>query len=229
LEKVKLKKYLEADRKIEVRLQGDEGKYYKSMIQGVKNELLLIAAPYRGKDNLHLYKGDSVDVILVAHSEKILFSAQVVGRFNKPFFGYVLQTPEEGKRIQLREFVRIKLLLDAEWGLVEDTNVSDEDLEQIEFNEAVMVDLSGGGAGLVIHEPLPEDTRLLLRFTLPLKNSERVMSVMAEVRRCFRMDEPNKYALGVSFVGLSAREQDQIVEYVFQKQREQRLMGDGVN
>ncbi|NLL18356.1 MAG: hypothetical protein GX262_04925 [Clostridia bacterium] len=230
MEKVKLEKYLGIDGKIEIRLQGDEGKYYKSMIQGIRNELLLIVAPYRGRDNLHLYKGDSVDVVLFAQNEKILFPAQVVGRVNKPFQGYVLQVPEEGKRIQMREFVRIKLLLDAEWGLLENTEVPpEEDLKQMVLNQAVMVDLSGGGAGLVIHEPLSENARILLRFTLPLKNNERVMTVMAEVRRCFRMDEPNKYAVGVSFVGLSAREQDQIVEYVFQKQREQRLMEDGVN
>lgn len=229
MEKVKLDKYLTVDSRIEVKLEGDEGKYYKSMIQGVRNRLLLIVAPYRGRENLSLHKGDNVEVILVAQNEKVLFPAQVVGRVQTPFHGFVLQAPEEGKRIQMRAFVRIKLLLDLQWGLVEDTVDSGQDLEQIEFHEAIMVDLSGGGAGFVSHVPLAEDTRILLRFILPLKNNEREMSVMAVVRRCVPMDEPNKYSVGVSFVGLSTREQDLIVEYVFQKQREQRLMEDGVN
>lgn len=227
---VKVEKYLKADSKLEIRLDGDEGKYYKSMINGVKNRLLLVTAPYRGKDNLYLHRGDDVEVVLFAQSEKIFFKAKVVDRVQKPIFGYVLEASEEGKRVQLREFVRVKVLLDAELAILpEEATGNSEEEAAPEFQQVIMVDISGGGAGVVTKEPVPENTRVLLKFDLPMKNMKRPMSLVAEVRRCSFLQDTNRYLLGLAFVDLTQRDQDQIIEYVFQKQREQRLMEDGVN
>ncbi|NLC77866.1 MAG: hypothetical protein GX750_09660 [Clostridia bacterium] len=226
---VKVEKYLKVNRKLEIRQEGDEGKYYKSMIHGLNDRLLLVTPPYRGRDNLSLHRGDNVEVILIAEKEKILFKAKVTDRVRKPFFGYVLEAAEEGTRIQLREFVRVKVLMDVEWCIMDNMPENDQELEGLEFQQAVMVDLSGGGAGIVCDEPIPENTLILLRFIMPLKNTERSMSLLSEVRRCYRLDEQRKYMVGLAFLDLTQRDQDQIIEYVFQKLREQRLMEDEVN
>lgn len=211
---VKLDKYLEDGKKIEIRLAGDDGKYYKSQVVQVKDNLFLIAPPYRGKEDLFLHRDDEVEVILYGPNEKIMFNTTVVKKVKKPLAGYVLVAPEEGKRIQLREYVRVKVFLDVEWSLA----------GQEDVHKGIIVDLSGGGAGIVTDVLLEEDTALVLRFDLPLKNKTVKMEVKAVVRRNQEMPDGGKYLLGVAFQDISERDRDQIIEYVFQKQREQLLL-----
>lgn len=216
--------FLQANSKIEVKPQGDEKKYYKSHIHGVKENLFLINPPYRGKDDLLLHKGDQVDVVLITDKEKYIFAARVVDRVTTPLQGYVLMVQGEAKRIQMREFVRVKVLLDVEIGEF----LEEEGLDEVIYVPATMVDLSGGGAGVVSNVPFGEGKQLILRFNISLRDEERRILVMTEVRRCHKMEDLNRYMVGVAFKGLSDRDQDQIIEYIFQKQREQRLLEDGV-
>jgi len=217
LTSVKLDKYLEDGKKLEIRLAGDDGKYYKSQVLQVREKFFLITPPYRGKDNLFLHRNEEVEVILYGTNEKFIFTTTVIKKVNEPLSGYVLVTPEEGKRIQLREHVRVKTFLDVEWALPEEDSLE----------KGIMVDISGGGAGIVTGKPVEEDALILLRFELPLKNRPLQMSVKAVVRRCQPMPEHGKYLLGVSFQEITERDRDQVIEYVFQKQREQRLLDLG--
>lgn len=225
----KVASFLKDNAKIEVRLEGNKNKYYKSIVHGVKGERFLIDPPYSGKDHLLLHLDDKVEVILLTDKEKYMFTATVVDRVQSPISGYVLQAPEEAKRIQLRDFVRIKLALEVEWAELRDGLTDHKELEELAFKGAIMVDLGGGGAGLVTDVPIPEGTQILLRCSLVIRDVKRVMNIFSEVRRCYRMDDRNKYAIGIAFVGLSEREQDQIIEYVFLRQRKQLLLDDGVN
>lgn len=231
VEKGKMSKFLQINGRLEVRPYGDEGKYFKSLIMGVKGDLFLMNPPYRGRDDLLLYKGDKVETVLITDKEKYLFVAEVVERVNKPFEGYVLKAPEDAKRIQLRQFVRIKVALDIEWAIISNqVNLANKgEVQELAFAPGIMVDLSGGGAGFVADEEIPEDTQLLLHFKYAIKEVDKQMTILAEVKRCQKMDDRNKYIIGVAFLGLSDREQDDIIEYVFFKQREQLLLEDGVN
>lgn len=211
---VKLDKYLKDSKKIDIRVAGGDGNYYKSQVLQVKNNFLLIAPPYRGRDNLSLHRNDEVEVILYGTNDKFMFTATVVKWVNRPMPGYVLMAPEEGKRIQLREYVRVKTFLDVEWALP----------GQEKFNKGFMVDISGGGAGIVTGVPVEEEATIILRFELPLKNRPLKMSVKSVVRRCQPMPEHGKYLLGVSFQDITERDRDQVIEYVFQRQREQRML-----
>lgn len=215
MDTVKVEKYLKEGQKLDVRLDGEDGKYYKSQVLAVQDKFFLIIPPYRGRDNLFLHRGDRVEVVLYGTNEKCGFTAAVIKRVKEPFEGFMLEAPEEGKRIQMREFVRVKVLLDVEWAFSEEKDV---------FYQGIMVDLSGGGAGIVTDVPVDDDVELLVRFHLPIRGREVEMLVKSQVRRCQPMAEQGKYLIGAAFQGLSERDRDQIIEYVFQKQREQRIL-----
>lgn len=215
MDTVKLAKFLKEGQKVDIRLDGDDGKFYKSQVVGVQGNYFLIIPPYRGMDNLFLHRGDRVEVVLHSTNEKCEFTAGVIKLVKGKLDGYILEAPEEGKRIQMRKFVRVKVLLDIEWALSQEKN---------NFYSGIMVDLSGGGAGIVTDVPVDDDVELLVRFHLPIRGREVEMLVKSQVRRCQLMAEQGKYLIGVAFQELSERDQDQIIEYVFQKQREQRIL-----
>ena len=215
----KIEDFLEINRKLEVKLDGDEGRYYKSFVLGVDGKHFLINPPYRGKHDLHLHQGDRLEVVLLSKREKYLFSAEVIDRVMNPLKGYILKGFGEAKRIQLRAFVRIQVAIDTEWAILPEGLTDRRSWEELEFKQAVMVDLSGGGAGLVLDELLPEGKRILLRFPLEGRDKSRVFTLVSEVRRANSLDDRKKYAAGVSFLGISEKERDQIIEYVFYRQR----------
>lgn len=222
----KTERFLTINRKLEVRLDGDEGKYYKSYVLGVQENLFLINPPYVGRNDLMLRVGDNVEVVLLSDKEKYLFVAPVVQRVQNPLKGYILQAPEEARRIQLRAFVRIKVALEAEWTALPEGIPNKKEWENLRFSKAVMVDLSGGGAALVTDKLLPEGVRILLRFTMEIRDEKRSLALVSEVCRSSSLNEKRKYSIGVKFLGISEKERDQIIEYVFYKQRKQYFLDE---
>lgn len=220
----KTEKFLAINRKLEVRLDGDESRYYKSSVLGVQGKLFLINPPYRGKNDLLLHVGDKLEVVLLSDKEKYLFTAAVLQRVTAPLKGYVLEAADEAKRIQLRAFVRIKVAIEAEWVRLPEGVLNKKDFDNIKFSKAVMADLSGGGASLTLGELLPEETRILVRFPLEIQNKVKTFTIPAEVRRSYSRNEKNKFVAGVNFFGISEKERDQIIEYVFYRQRKERFL-----
>lgn len=133
-----------------------------------------------------------------------------------------LRPAGEWYRMQRREHVRIEVSIVPEGVRLFVPGNEPEPLT------ARMLDLSACGARLRLEKPLREGDRLEIAFTVP--GCPRLITTRAEVRRCWPVEhaDPPRWDAGCRFEGLGQRETDQLVRFIFTRQRElaRQLRGD---
>lgn len=210
------KKVLVVNRKVEVS-RNDEELSYKSLIQEVGKETFSIQVPSGHGQVLNLHVNDQVQVRVWGEQEQFLFSTGVVGKKKDRVPLYILQKPKQVKRIQLRNFVRVKVALEVSYQLI--TQEEREHYQIVEpEKKALTIDLSGGGVQLMVREEMEQDSFLVLSLGIPQKGGCFPIKLLGRVRRCEKSPhDPNGYLVGVAFEDIWEREQDRIVEFVFEK------------
>ncbi|MCK8816509.1 PilZ domain-containing protein [Natroniella sulfidigena] len=141
----------------------------------------------------------------------------------------VLEVTGQLQRIQRRNYVRVPVTGEVKYRIVEYNDIKDKfkvnGLDK-EFSKAAIVDISGGGLKMILEElnGLEEGTFLELKVLAPL----HLDIVNGEVVR-IRQEEVEtgeiKYGIGVKFLDLAQFVREEIVEWVFSKQRELRKKG----
>ncbi len=129
----------------------------------------------------------------------------------------------EWHRMQRREYVRIEVSIVPECVRLLVPEGEPEPLS------ARILDLSAGGARLRLGKPLRVGDRLEIAFTVP--GCPGPIATRAEVRRCWPIEhaDPPRWDAGCRFEGLGQRETDQLVRFIFIRQRElaRQLRGEG--
>ncbi|WP_227767212.1 flagellar brake protein [Zhaonella formicivorans] len=214
--------FLVVKRKVELVRENDPVTY-KSMIQEVGQDSFAVDVPsYRGQA-LVLRPGETITVKITGEKEQFLFSTRVLGRKKEPIPLYYLAKPAEVQRIQLREYVRLKTVLEVCYKMLEV-----EELENLHMlnpsKRAFTVDISGGGVQLALEEELPVNKLLYLKIVLPGYEHQPIYAV-GRVKRFLPAGEfqPKHYA-GVHFEKIAERDRDVLICYIFEKMRKQRWL-----
>lgn len=117
--------------------------------------------------------------------------------------------PKDVEAAQRRQFVRLEATLPLEFktgaGVV---------------RQGVTNDISGSGLSMVTAFPINVGSLVKVRLALPEKKIES----SAKVVRCNQL-QPQKFELALSFTDVSVTDQDTIVRYIFERQRELRRRG----
>jgi len=214
--------------KMDIKREG-ERVYYKTSIQEISDEYIGIHIPsYRGKEMI-LMPGDYVNARVFLEDAQYVFNATVLGRKKDRVPLYMLSMPSNVKRVQMRDYVRIKVQLPVKYKVLEETRKNAEngaDDEDKKFENAYTVDISGGGVQLVVSKPVEVNQRLYLKFKIcDLKNRDIEITAKARVvRREQIFNERNKWSLGIAFEDISETQRDLIIAFVFRKLIEQRRL-----
>lgn len=202
---------------------------YSSRIEEIKDDALEIAIPSKQGHLLPLHEGTWFMGKFAQGGSLYIFKAKikhVALHQNVP--AWIIGKPAVIDKIQRREFVRmdvrlpvlIKIHLENEKILsIEGKKYSAKELEGKEW-KANTKDISGSGAKIITNLPIPEDVNLSLTFELP---ESGVFYTLATVKRTELVNtELGIYWVGVHFIGLTEREKDKIVRFIFKKQAELR-------
>lgn len=213
--------FLRINRKITI-TQLKSGKSFSTVIQDVREESFAVLAPEITEVVLSI--GERVKAVVPAPDAKYEFETTVAGQTFDPVFLYYFYWPQEVKRIQERRFVRAKAALEIYYSPLGESSGEELPPEMLlPDRKGYTVDLSGGGAQLVLKEKPEIDSFLLLSFPLPdgkgapllLKGRvKRVAPKIIKGREC--------YEVGVAFEGLTDKEEDRLVSFVFRRLREER-------
>lgn len=192
---------------------------YSAYMEAVESTTIKIAHPMFGSGLVPLFPGDDVVVEYLQEGERLAFDAKVVGRDLQPVALLILTRPDPRAiyRQQLRDFVRLEVNLPVEY--VPSEKAPGEEPKPL--SEGRTVNLSGGGAQIVLPEQFPVGAKLDLVLHLP----KRVIFAEAEVVRIVAHDNPEEYCHGVRFTAIEEREREQIVKYIFSEQRYRRRKG----
>ncbi len=125
-----------------------------------------------------------------------------------------LRPAGEWYRMQRREHVRIEV------SIVPESVHLLVPAGELEPLTARILDLSVGGARLRLGKPLRVGDRLEIAFTVP--GCPRLITTRAQVRRCWPVEhaDPPRWDAGCRFEGLGRQETDQLVRFIFTRQRE---------
>lgn len=92
----------------------------------------------------------------------------------------------------------------------------------------VIVDISGGGTRFVSRQKFNEDSVILMRFDLPIMESERPFLLAAKVIYSGEIENrTNEYENRVKFEFIDTATREEIIRYIFDEERKNRKNGKG--
>lgn len=208
---------LEAGIEVELRRAGLPG-VYRARVEGWNDEVFRISPPVKDGRGVVFDPGEKVQVTIYRQDPprgKFEATTEVVARGDEAFGWLSLTRPAQWTRHELREFVRIPLILR---GQVERESVDG-------WSKPVPVqilDLSGGG--LLLHVPGYQPLRLgvghRVRITLPL--SRETVQVQGQVVRVIPHTDDGGTRYAVEFQNINERDRDRIIGFVLQEEVRQR-------
>ena len=202
---------------IEIREPGYEG-VYRSRVEGISGESLILAAPYRNSEVVHLPRGTEVTVSYF-DQVAVYFVECLVMSYN---LGHVptvvLGSPINAKRIQRRNFVRLDTRIPMRYMELDDNmQPLSEELT------ATTVDISGGGLMFTTNSPVEQGKTLEVRVCFD--DGTILTAVGKAVRVIDNVSGKDKKSVGVEFTLIEERERDKIIRFIFHQQRELRQRG----
>ena len=184
---------------------------YKSVIQDINEENILIDIPVYQGSYLTLREGEEIDLSYLKNDNHCYgFSCTVLGRKienNIPV--YILSNPFNVKKIQRRNFVRVPTI---EYILYNNRS------KDTVWKKALIKDISGGGLKMQIDEFVELKDKLLIN----IYNEDEKLQVKGEIVRITEDKENKNYICGINFVDIDERMRDRIITKVFYLIRRQR-------
>lgn len=189
----------------------DKDDWYVSSVQDLDQKNLCISIPTQGPIPLILHRGDIVRISLVSGKERYEFETRMLGQRQDNIPLYVLLLPKEYRHVQLRDFVRIPIVMDMYYAKLP------EEGQMPVFNRCNSLDLSGGGVRFLLEHDYAAGTMLFLRFTLPFVNNPVEIEVKSKVVRSAYVESVKRYHIVAKFEEISRRDQDLIVRFTIMK------------
>lgn len=194
---------------------------YSSVIESIKNEEITIALPLSNSAPLQTRVGDLVTVRMPSDAHCLEFTTRVKGFKidNVPL--YVLSYPSEIKRIQLRQHVRLDVLLDVQYYMPPQPD------EKHRYIKATTLNISAGGMKLSVQETVPESCVIMVRFNLRVKGTVHNFELESRIVRVQPVEEKKGtvYHVGIQFINTTNSQKDLIYQFIFGKTAELRREG----
>lgn len=219
-------------------VQTPEGqREYKSRVEDIEDGTLVIAMPSERGELVMLNQGEYCTLnIMTVSAAQVFAEGEIIGRRAQPVPLLVIH-PFYVETRQQRTFHRVQVRIEpmGVWwwtrpedkvGLSRRPSAANKDGGWQSYN-AVIVDLSGGGLGLLASEELPRGTNMFVRFPLPV--TQELMEVRGRITssRARPKGDQMFYLLGIQFEGLSQQDQERIVKANTRHQIEERRKGLG--
>ncbi|MPL99958.1 Flagellar brake protein YcgR [bioreactor metagenome] len=190
---------------------------YKSTIQDIKDEEILITVPVSNGVYLTLGDGEKLEQIFYDNKGNVFgYKSEVLGRItenNIPF--YRIGKPFEITRIQRRNYVRVNILQVINY--IKEEELEKEIKEEEKYEHALLLDLSGGGMRIKIKEELSYNDIIVANL---IHDNEKII-VRGKIVR-IEKTEDKKYVCGIDFNDIDNVTREKIIRTVFRIMRKQR-------
>ena len=199
-----------------IELEVMEGAYqgkYRTKIEEIGNRIISIGVPLVEGQFIPLHEGTSLRVIFTDDIAAYSFSSRIVKRITEPIPTFYIEYPQKIKKIQRRQYVRVPVVQELSYRIVEEEELSEE-------KKGFMKDLSGGGLLMAASEDLPPQTKIKIKTIIGATEMELPGITLRSTK-----DNDSTYLISVKFTDISERTRDRIIKYIFDIQREMRRKG----
>jgi len=210
---------LKENQPVELEIPGDDDNYYRSRVEAVFEDKLVVAAPLVKGELVPLMHGAAIKVTYTDNVAIYVFTCEIIAVDRGTLATVTLGSPFEVKRIQRRNFVRLDVKLQVTLYKL-NPNLAPSDAT---FS-ATTVDISGGGMMFVTgYRP---EIGELLEATLHLNEKEKIKAFGRVIRVTEnRPDAREKFSVGFEFTVIGESARDLIIRFIFNQQRELRKRG----
>ena len=214
----------------------DGARDYKSRVEDIEANHLYVAQPSERGQDVEIASGSYVTLGVVNSAGAMMFvEGEVVGRRAQPVPMLQLR-PISIESNQQRLFHRVQVRIDPSgvWRWIGSgdpaptakprTAGEDPNWQSV---KATIVDLSGGGLGMLSGTELPREAWVLIRFPLPVSKEPFEARGKIMIARPRPVGDEVQFFLGVKFEGLDKTAQERIVRANHQHQIEERRKARG--
>ncbi|MHB8156130.1 MAG: flagellar brake protein [Desulfocucumaceae bacterium] len=224
--------------KVIVKRTEDDTKEFIASLENVMPQGVTISTPMHHLKPMPLLRGETIYVKIALESFTISFTTRVKAFRQDNIPLVLLDYPEDYQRVQRRNAVRMRTLLDVEVSAlpVSDPVSPDKKPNQearqepgpeqeamlLPAQEPVCekgegVDISAGGMEIILKVPFERDSLVMVKFILEIDtNKFHKFNIKSRIRRVQPVP-PNRIKLGVEFLNLGMSESDKIFQYIFKK------------
>jgi c-di-GMP-binding flagellar brake protein YcgR len=195
---------------------------YKANIQDIKRDYVMISMPVSEDKYYIMHKGSTVEFYITGEKEITKFKSEVLGKKVENSISLaILSVPVFVEKIQRREYFRLPVALDAKLSMLTGDRVYSniKDVPVGFFNRmkaCIIVDISGGGLKVAIKEHMSKGHYVIVLMKIPDEIFLLCKIVWVE------KDNINRnYRVALRFEGISERDRDKIIKFIFEKMRNQ--------
>jgi c-di-GMP-binding flagellar brake protein YcgR len=208
--------------RVEIEVEAAEyaGKYFSRVMDINRRELRIMSPAVQGVP-IPLRVNTPIWISYVGERALYSFKTVIKQRFSDVLAGFVVEIPDQVDRVQRRNYVRLEVQIHFRYRILQEANILDTEIDPETFDKSYIVDISGGGVRFYSDQPVTQNSLLEMQIGIEGIEAETLLGRVARNRE--RVE--GGYEIGVAFEGVSALVQDQIISWIFNKQRELRRMG----
>lgn len=212
--------------------------YSSQVLDESENGNMLIAMPMQEGKMIPLSVGEKIYATFYTKTGLFRCQIEVVGRYKKGTLFYMeVSQLSVMQKVQRREYYRLechapieyRIISDLEQRFLEEGNAYNPDEMTIQWKQAVMLDLSGGGIHFVSPNQEERNVMLEVRFNIAFKDEIERIYVFATLLRSQRNENNSQiYDSHIKFWKLDEGTREKVIRYIFEEQRKIRLKDSGM-
>lgn len=198
---------------------------FKANIQDVKKDYIMISMPVSEDKYFIMHRESIIEFYITGEKEINKYKSEVIGKKVENNVQLAILTfPVFVEKIQRREYFRLPIVLDAKLHMLPGNKVyqSISDVPTGFFNkmkDGLIVDISGGGLRAAVKEPMLKGHYAIVSINVPDELILLCKIVWVE------KDAVNRnYRVALCFEGISERDRDKVIKFIFEKMRNQSKM-----
>jgi len=197
---------------------------YPSRIESFNEHGIVLAAPLRGGVLEPVRIGDTVKVTIATRDRLYAFETSVLNRQEGRIPYLIVEWPTELQTANRRAYFRLDVLLNMDYAILDPEDSSAE--LAVPANRGLVKNLSACGllAWVDDESKLLHGSRLLIDIHLPETTTGTIIARVVR-KEPIPEDPRHRVAIGLEIEDISPTFQDQIIQYLFQQQRERRSKG----
>lgn len=215
--------------KFEFEIISDTGKkigqtYTSQLLDIIDAENIIIATPIHEARMILIPTGAAVKIMFSHDIHGLLsFMGTVTAKSKKEnIHGLVIQKTSDFMKIQRRRHFRLECFVEAQYCICtneENKSQNHGNSAKRDCKNAFTRNISGSGACIISNEHVQKGSLIELTLYLDANNIVKTVSKILRVEK-IESAKDKKYELGLLFVKISKPDEDRLIKYIFDQQRQ---------
>lgn len=208
---------------------------YYSMVEDIREDGTIEALmPAKVGRNAPLFSGVRLDFVFYTNAGMYRCVAQVSERYVRENICLMLVEPKTPlEKFQRREYYRFGCVMDMQYLKITEEEAAIEDITELKehhrvnypedfFQDAIAVDISGGGMRFIGNKPGETGDYLVISIRLESNSMDYYLEIVGRIMLCQKKEsekKEDKYEYRINFLMKNQKEREIIIKYIFEQER----------